>query len=434
MSRTGVVLGDRRHEGSRASATLTFFAWSFLLIVAVVATTIASSGGARVQWMTLLLLALFTGALTVWCAIDARFDRQSLLAIVTLLVLSRVIAFAATPLLEDDFFRYLWDGYVTGTTGRPYSFPPSHYFGDSAVPEMMQAALNGINHPDVPTIYGIVWQLVFAVSYFIAPGALWPIKLTLLIVEIVMLIALSRNGVAHRWLLCWIAHPLILQESALSAHPDVLIGATLLAATLMWQRGSERSGAALVAVAVAMKASALVVLPLFWLRKSGRIGFDLCAISVATIALLYLPIIVTTSGSELSALATFGQQWTFAVVALRWRVSLRAQTAAISQDESITIATPILAITFALLMLSPAVNPWYWLWALPIALLRRDRLSLLCWVAASVSLLSYTHAMDAALANSSAFSFRVPLWATIAQLTCVAIAAFVLYRQRESRA
>jgi alpha-1,6-mannosyltransferase len=328
---------------------------------------------------------------------------------------------------------------------------------------MMQAALNGINHPDVPTIYGIVWQLVFAVSYFIAPGALWPIKLTLLIVEIVMLIVLSRNGVAHRWLLCWIAHPLILQESALSAHPDVLIGATLLAATLMWQRGSERSGAALVAVAVAMKASALVVLPLFWLRKSGRIGFDLCAISVATIALLYLPIIVTTSGSELSALATFGQQWTFnpllfkpltwmlgdtsarlvvmallasiaAVVALRWRVSLRAQTAAISQDESITIATPILAITFALLMLSPAVNPWYWLWALPIALLRRDRLSLLCWVAASVSLLSYTHAMDAALANSSAFSFRVPLWATIAQLTCVAIAAFVLYRQRESRA
>jgi alpha-1,6-mannosyltransferase len=467
MSRLGIVLGERSREGSRATATLLFFAWSLAFISVVVATTFFSASGAKTQFAALAMLVLLAGGLSLWSALDTRFDRINLYAIVGLLVVSRLVALLATPLLEDDYFRYLWDGFVMATTGQPYAFPPSHFFGDANVPSAMQTALNGINHPDIPTIYGVVWQWLFAASYVIAPGALWPIKLTLLAAEIGVVVMLSRNGVPHRWLLCWIAHPLVLQESAFSAHPDVLIGAALLAATLCWHDGRERSAAALAAMAVAMKASALIVLPLFLIRKNGRIGFDLASVSVATVFFLYLPIIVNASASELNALSAFGQQWTFnpllfklfswfigdsaarvfvavllvltaIMVALRHLAALRAYALmplsqfTVKPDDSPPIATPILVITFALLMLSPAINPWYWLWVLPIALFRRDRLSLLCWVAASASLLSYSHAIDAAMVNSSAFGFRVPLWATLAQLACIAAAAYVLFRRKHA--
>jgi alpha-1,6-mannosyltransferase len=467
MSRYGIVRCERSVEGSRATATLLFFVWSALFISVVVATTFFSVSGAKIQFAALAMLVFLAGGLSLWCALDTRFDRINLYAIVALLVVSRMVALSATPLLEDDYFRYLWDGFVMATTGQPYAFPPSHFFGDANVPSAMQTALNGINHPDIPTIYGVVWQWLFAASYVIAPGALWPIKLTLLAAEIGVFVLLSRNGVAHRWLLCWVAHPLVLQESAFSAHPDVLIGAALLAATLCWHDGRERSAAALAAMAVAMKASALIVLPLFWIRKNGRIGMDLMAVSVATIAFLYMPIIVNTSASELAALSVFGQQWTFnsllfkplawligdsaarvfvavslllisTIVALRYLAALRAYARTplsqftVKPDDSPSIATPILVITFALLILSPAINPWYWLWVLPIALFRRDRLSLLCWVAASASLLSYSHAIETAIANSSAFGFRVPLWATLAQLTSVSIAAYVLFRRKHA--
>src|SRR5437667_11410224 len=35
----------------------------------------------------------------------------------------------AKPLMEDDQFRFLWDGRQFGTTGNPYDTVPAAYFG-----------------------------------------------------------------------------------------------------------------------------------------------------------------------------------------------------------------------------------------------------------------------------------------------------------------
>ena len=41
----------------------------------------------------------------------------------------RVIGVFAFPVLEDDFYRYLWDGWQTVTQGTPYGLAPAAYFG-----------------------------------------------------------------------------------------------------------------------------------------------------------------------------------------------------------------------------------------------------------------------------------------------------------------
>jgi hypothetical protein len=68
---------------------------------------------------------------------------------------------------------------------------------------------------------------------------------------------------------------------------------------------------------------------------------------------------------------------------------------------------------FALLfLLSPAVNPWYWLWLLPIAMLERTSVLGLTSIAAIASLLAYLHVANAYLSSQI---FVVPGWVAVPQ-------------------
>lgn len=66
----------------------------------------------------------------------------------------RLIGFLGEPLWEDDFFRYLWDGYRFYETGSPYGIAPSQFFSDSSISDQFRQILARINYPNVPTIYG----------------------------------------------------------------------------------------------------------------------------------------------------------------------------------------------------------------------------------------------------------------------------------------
>ena len=75
--------------------------------------------------------ACLGGAALLWIALERRFERMSVAGILTLALLLRLIAVQASPLLEDDHYRYLWDGLRTATSLDPYRLPPSAFFGDN---------------------------------------------------------------------------------------------------------------------------------------------------------------------------------------------------------------------------------------------------------------------------------------------------------------
>jgi alpha-1,6-mannosyltransferase len=336
-------------------------------------------------------------------------------------------------LLEDDHHRYLWDGWRTATALDPYTLAPSAWFGDSSLPQPWQDVLSAINHPDIPTIYGPVLQALFALGHAIAPGALWPLKALLGVVDMAILGLLARHRVGARWLLAYALHPLALKEAMASAHPDALVALLLLLALVAWQRRRALGVGVLLGLAVGAKVAALVVVPLLLFvppssrgepRQALRWALCVAAACAATLALLYLPF-HASGGSDAAALAVFSAQWRFnpllyrvleaglpgaaarpaaallvmagvAVIAWRWR------------REGAAHAPPLHAPLVLLLLLSPVVNPWYWLWALALAACLRCASVLAIGVAAALSYLN-SSVLASAAADGAPFTVPWPL-------------------------
>lgn len=131
--------------------------------------------------MTLAVLATTWGLLAI--AMRASRDDNSR-AILGWAIAFRIVAFIASPVLEDDHYRFLWDGYRFAVAGSPYIDPPAAHFADSSVEPRFRAILDRINYPDVPTLYGPVSEWAFWLAYKIAPAELWPWKLILLLVDL----------------------------------------------------------------------------------------------------------------------------------------------------------------------------------------------------------------------------------------------------------
>ncbi len=346
-----------------------------------------------------------------------RFSGLSLRNILGWALVFRALGFLGEPIFEDDFYRYLWDGYRTATAGDPYAQAPEAFFIDPSVPRRFQAILGQINYPEVPTIYGPALQYLFALCYFIAPGELWPLKLLLGMADMALVGLLSRIATPASLLLyAW--NPLVIKEIAFTAHPDGLLPLLLIAAWLCARSRRAGCAAALLACAVATKLPALLLVP--WvLLQSGRGAYRVFGL---TLAALYLPLLAG-GRSEWAGLEVFAQQWEFnsalyglltlavtpplarvllaagvlaGVAALYWR-SFRLKDA----DD-----LPRGDLIFGLLILAaPVINPWYWLWVLPFSVVYGSTWS---WTASVALLMAYVTGLN--LTTPEFGAYEHPPW------------------------
>jgi len=296
-------------------------------------------------------------------------------------LLCRVAGLWAQPVHEDDWARYLWDGWRLLQAGTPYGTPPAAHFGDASVPVVWQRVLDRINHPDLPTLYAPVLQAVFAASAWLAPANLMVLKLLLLAADGAICALLWRLGgaaAACRWSLC----PLVVFEVAFNAHADVVGVAWMLAAAWATARHWRVAAGAALGLALASKAFALLLLPFVW----ARVGWRAALATVATALAAYAPFAIQ-AGTELESLLAFAAGWEFnpfGFAVLQWaagdalaRWLWPALAAAFlclyalhwhraRQPWPPDLAPPLAV----LLLLSPVVNAWYLLWLAPWAALR----------------------------------------------------------------
>ncbi len=177
----------------------------------------------------------------------------------------RLCGLIGGPFYEDDFYRYLWDGYRFAVAGTPYGAAPEDFFVDPAVPALFQGVLDGVNYPELPTIYAPVTQVVFLLAYWIEPGSVAALQAILIAVDIAVVALLLRLAPARNVLLyAWC--PLVVKEVAFTAHPDGVGVCLLLAAVVLARNRRWWIAAALLGLAVATKAFAVVLAPLILLR------------------------------------------------------------------------------------------------------------------------------------------------------------------------
>jgi hypothetical protein len=317
----------------------------------------------------------------------------------------RAIGLLALPILEDDFYRYLWDGRSSALTGNPYRDAPMSHFADSSIPGTFQRVLDRINNPHIPSIYPPMCQLVFVAGYWLAPGELLPLKLAFVAADLATLVLLWRL-VPPGGVLLYAWCPLLIQETAFSGHPDSLGVFFMVAALFAGACGRQGIGAVVVALAVASKLFAVFILPFLLLGMRLR---HLALFSVI-LGLAYLPFALPGASNESAGLFTFVASWEFnstlyALVAAAAGPAIAkcigGLTVALSiacllwQENSrrsaLSGAVPRGDLIFGVLFLvSPVVNPWYLLWLLPFVCARPSAWGIAALFAVP---LSYAHGL-----------------------------------------
>ena len=328
----------------------------------------------------------------------------------------RICGLVGGPFYEDDFYRYLWDGYRFATVGSPYGAAPEAFFADPEVPALLRGALDGINNPDLSTIYGPTTQLVFLLGYGLSPGSVAALQAVLVLVDLATIGLLLRFAPARNVLLyAWC--PLVVKEVAFTAHPDG-VGACLVLAALVCAKSRGWGRAALwLGLAAGSKVFALVLVP--FVLAGARLRHWL--LFAATLAVLYAPFVLG-GGTDLASLLVFARDWEFnsaafgllaaALPAFEAKVLLGAVYGGFWGWYYLRYRRDDLHgvprgdwLYGALFAVSPVINPWYLLWLLPFAAIFP---SVWAWTAASAVLLSYVTGLNLNVYDLQAY--QQPAW------------------------
>ena len=331
-------------------------------------------------------------------------------------VVFRFCGLAGGPFYEDDFYRYLWDAYRFATSGTPYGAAPEEFFIDPEVPVLFQRVLDGINYPELPTIYGPTTQFVFLLGFWIQPasvGVLQAILIGLDLVTVALLLRLTTpaNVLLYAW--C----PLVVKEIAFTAHPDGAGVCLLLAAIVLARDRRWPSAAVCLGLAAGAKTFGLVLAPLVLARAGVRHWL----LFGATLAGLYGPFALF-GGTDLASLQVFARDWEFnsalygLLATLMPRFESRLLLAFVFASAwcyyFLHVRRGVHGIPRgdwvfgALLASSPVINPWYLLWLLPFAAVWP---SVWAWTASVAILLSYVTGLN--LQDYEMHPYAQPLWA-----------------------
>jgi len=349
----------------------------------------------------------------------------------------RLLMLPSTPILADDYYRYLWDGGVASSGIDPYRYSPAEALvaaeakaQDSARSALGRLAVRSgtvverVNYPNLRTPYPPLAQAAFAAAHAIGPWSLVAWRSVLLALDVVtvwlLYLVLKRTRRSPLWLALYWWSPLVVKEFFNSAHMDGLLPPLLVGALLLALLGRRITACACLGLATAVKLWPVLLMPVV-IRSAPARSRELVgasAIGLATVLglaywvhghlapsdsglgaylsgwrmndALFGAIRATTDG----ALQALGYAWTdpgrvtrALVAAALAGLSLWVARAPASSARQ--LATRWTVIVACLLFLSPAQFPWYYAWLVPVLVLVPNVALLLATVLVSLYYLRF---------------------------------------------
>ena len=406
----------------------------------------------------------FLGAIvgTLWIFLNRSGYEISIKTVLLWGVIFRLIGVTGSPILEDDFFRYLLDGCVFAQESSPYGITPQSLFIANNLSTECRAALDWVNNPDLPTIYAPVLQYLFLLAYYISPGNVDVLQLILVGFDMVLILLMSKY-IAPKYLLLYAWNPLIIKEIAFTAHPDIIGVLFLFCAFIARYHGKLIIASIMIGLACATKIFAILLLPWFIYRQPARAG----AIIACTVLLAYSPFLLQGQ-TDLLVLGVFAERWQFNatgfLLAQQLMPDFIARVACLSlfvtwmgyyffkfHQHYPNNAIPRVEWIFGIfLFISPVVNAWYLIWLLPFAALSaglntqlksgtkfnlteksEQRLAIWPW-ATSISI-SLSYVVGLHLEDSDLGAYAIAPWAYFLQLGMIIAAICIDIRNNQFR-
>jgi hypothetical protein len=300
----------------------------------------------------------------------------------------RVLLLPLLPSLSRDAWRYLWDARVILHGYSPYVYAP---WDKVLVPLRDALILGNSRFRNVPTIYPPGAELVYVVSYLLAPSNLFVLKSIFVAFDMItcgaLALLLARRGLDPRRVILYAWCPLPIVEFALQGHVDVItVMFTVLAvlsATSSWASERVFTGI-LIGMGTLTKLYPILLLLVLLRRQRGDWAL-VCACG-GTVLLGYLPFLILGHGQVLGFFFTYASEqglnagvtqqvvhWigtqrglALAAILLLERVVAVILLASVSllvfvlrQREQLSVEMATLVLIGIFLSISSHVFPWY---------------------------------------------------------------------------
>lgn len=323
----------------------------------------------------------------------------------------RLAFLGSTPVFEDDWYRYLWDGAVTAHGYNPYAVSPGEAQGEPYHYSLQPLAhrsgvvIDRINHSDVKTLYPPVSQGAFALAYLISPWSLEAWRMVCLAAELatagLLLLLLRDVGRAPLWLALYWWNPVAVKELMNSAHMEAIVTPFVLGALVLALRGRIVAGTASLALAIGAKIWPLLLVPLILRNSIEKPRRLVAALSILVLAAILIAAPIVAGGlDETSGFVVYARHWrnnsahygaleSLFATSLSW-LDLAHETPGRLVRALLALATLAAAICIAkrpvggpgdlvtragtttavLFLMSPSQFPWYAIWMLPFVVVR----------------------------------------------------------------
>lgn len=391
---------------------------SAVVLIGLAALSFAFPYGVELQGAPLLPyigLALLAGG--VWALLpklihQTQANRRHILVIFAIGLLARGAMMVSTPVLEDDSYRYLWDGAVTAQGIDPYKYAPAEAATNGlfetpmaetapddlvrlrALAEAHPEPHQRVNFPYVSTIYPPLTQAAFAAAYMINPFGLTGWRLILLISDLaafgLLLALLKAFGRSPLWAALYWWNPVVILQGFGAAHMDLLVVPFLLTTILLARKGQRNWSLIALSGAAAIKLWPILLAPLL-LRPVLFQPVKLVAsttLFVAVTALLLAPQLVHALQPE-AGLNAYSSDWRthtflFAIfedvffagfddpgrmARLFVAATISVMTLALAYqygDRRDMLPALMTVVIASLIFLSPTGYPWYLIWLAPL--------------------------------------------------------------------
>lgn len=355
--------------------------WAAILALALPYAILGAIGPVEAHIPTLLMC--MTVAFTcywIFC-VESRLSLSSM----DVLVLGVFFRILLLPMATcDDMYRYLWEGKIINFGFNPFVLPPS----SPALAHFRDSSWALINHPDLPTLYPIVTEAIFAVLAKISDSALL-FKCAFVIFDIASFLILQvflsnpqrafhKDGLRIQSI--YFLNPLLILEIAGRGHFESIpiffnvLFLWALAANPIWSPIGLIFGALSKLNSIALTPLLFLNLPnkkaLAWSLIMGSVIIAsvlasgmLDTLGKFTTAFRYNSVMPFFISKGLPFLSDSQQRLTNAMLLILCGLFLLVRLRK-SPPE-----TQALGFMGLLLLFSPTLHPWYFLWILPFAAL-----------------------------------------------------------------
>ena len=219
----------------------------------------------------------------------------------------RVMLLPLPPGLSRDSWRYLWDARVTLHGYSPYVYAP----GDDVFLSLRDFIFTNMRFRNVPTIYPPGAQLIYVLSYLLAPSNLFVLKGIFVGFDMVtcgaLALLLKRRGFDPRRTIYYAWCPLPIVEFAIQGHVDV-ITLTFMILSVLCAASNRRGARTLTGFLIGM-ATLTKIYPIFLLAVVlRRRDWALLVTCFATIFLGYLPFLILGHGQVFGFFASYASE------------------------------------------------------------------------------------------------------------------------------